>query len=218
MQVALAAGGGKEPLLDVRIGSTTFRALLDTGSSVSLFGPLATSEASSSGEKRKRETRTLHLASGWSQSSEATKCKIEWDGGSRIQKLICLPDLCQDVVLRRDFFTATGMSLHITLGGWTIGMEPQLVVPFAKPDKKVAPDPVDDANCLGNLFEEQPDVVACNTISGSGQQAEVMREFRGLLEEYEALFTKLPGCTTLIEHSIDTGNSTPVRTKLRPVN
>lgn len=218
MQVASAAGGGKEPLLDVRIGSTTFRALLDTGSSVSLLGPLATSEACSSGGKRKRETRTLRLASGWSQSSEATKCKIEWDGGSRVQKFICLPDLCQDVVLGRDFLTATGMSLHIALGGWTIGMEPQLVVPFAKPDRKVAPDPVDDANCLGNLFEQQPDVVACNTISGSGQQAEVTREFRGLLGEYEALFTKLPGCTTLIEHSIDTGDSTPVRTKLRPVN
>lgn len=40
-------------------------------------------------------------------------------------------------------------------------------------------------------------------------------EFRGLLGEYEALFTKFTGCNMLIEHYIDTGDSNPVRTKLR---
>ncbi|KAL3244965.1 hypothetical protein MRX96_018367 [Rhipicephalus microplus] len=89
---------------------------------------------------------------------------------------------------------------------------------FSKPNKKVVPGPVDDANCLGGLFEQHPDIVACTTISGSGQRAEVLNEFRNLLGECKALFTKLPSCTTLIEHCIDTGDSTPVRTKLRPVN
>ncbi|KAL3191686.1 hypothetical protein MRX96_059634 [Rhipicephalus microplus] len=58
MQVASAAGEGKEALLDVRISSTTFRALFDTGSSVNLLGPLATSMACSSGEKQTRNSNT----------------------------------------------------------------------------------------------------------------------------------------------------------------
>lgn len=89
------------------------------------------------------------------------------------------------------------------LGGLTIGIEPQRVVPFAKPDKKVAQDLMEDASCLGRLFKQEPDTVACNSVDSSVQQAEVMDEFRGLLGEYEALFTKLPGFTMLIEHSID---------------
>lgn len=108
MQVASAAREGNEPLLNVRIGCTTFRALLDTGSSMSLLGPLATSTACSSGGKRTCKVRTLRLASCWSQSSVSTKCRIERNGGSRVQKLLSLPNLCQDVVLGRDFLTATG--------------------------------------------------------------------------------------------------------------
>lgn len=218
MQVASTAGR-REPILEVRIGNGTFRALLDTGSSVSLLGPPAISAACSAGAKEKREMRTLRLASGWSRSTTSTRCQIKWDGGSRVQRFLCLSDLCQDVVLGRDFLTATGISLHIGLGGWTVGMEPQLVVPFAKADKKVTPEPLEGAYCLEWLFEHPSDtVMTCSTAVNSEQQSGVQGRFEALLEEYGALLTKSPGCTSLVEHSIDTGDSAPVRTKLRPVN
>ncbi|KAG0433316.1 hypothetical protein HPB47_020033 [Ixodes persulcatus] len=63
LQVATTAGG-KEPLLDVTIGSSTFKALLDTGSSVSLLGRPAIAAAQATGASQKREVRTLRLATG----------------------------------------------------------------------------------------------------------------------------------------------------------
>lgn len=39
-----------------------------------------------------------------------------------------------------------------------------------------------------------------------------------VLEEFSEIFTTTPGCTTLAEHCIDTGDNPPVRCKLRPVN
>lgn len=118
---AATTAGRKEPLLDVRIGSTTFQALLDTGSSVSLLGLPAMTAAQATGASHKREVRTLRLATGWSQSSTSLRCKIQWAAGSRRQRFLFVPDLCRDIVLGRDFLTITGISVHVALGGWTIG-------------------------------------------------------------------------------------------------
>ncbi|KAH8036972.1 hypothetical protein HPB51_007641 [Rhipicephalus microplus] len=103
-QVATTAGA-KEPLMDIRSGSSTFKALLDTGSSISIFGLHATAAARASGAKPKANVRVLRLASGWSQSTMSLKCPIEWAAGCRRQQFLCVPDLCRDVVLGRDFLT-----------------------------------------------------------------------------------------------------------------
>ncbi|KAH9378319.1 hypothetical protein HPB48_018872 [Haemaphysalis longicornis] len=70
--------GSREPLLDVSIESTTFQALLDPGSSVSLLGSAATAAAQAAGSKTKMELHTLRLASGWFQASSSLKSKIYW--------------------------------------------------------------------------------------------------------------------------------------------
>ncbi|KAH8033515.1 hypothetical protein HPB51_013436 [Rhipicephalus microplus] len=103
-QVATTASG-KELLMDVRIGSSTFKALLDTGSSESFFGPHAAAAAQASGTKPKTDVRVLRLVSGWSQSTMSLKFQIEWAAGCRRQQFLCVPDLCRDVVLGRDFLT-----------------------------------------------------------------------------------------------------------------
>lgn len=240
LQVATTAGC-KEPLLDVRIGSTTFQALLDTGSSVSLLGSAATTAALASGVKTKVEVHTLRLASGWFQASSSLKSKIYWGASNRRQRFICVPDLCRDVVLGRDFLTATGMSLHVALGGWTVGTEPQCVVPFAKRDEREQVGQVEeDSYCLRSLFgegflEEAVAVESCyeqaDETTGAAAATvqtgdsrvlswalELDPRMQQVLQNVSDIFTESPGCTTLVEHHIDTGDSPPVRCKLRPIN
>lgn len=149
--------------MDVRIGSSTFKALLDTGSSVSFFGPPAVVAAQASGAKPKADVRVLRLASGWSQSTTPLKCQIEWAAGCRRQQFLCVPDLCRDVVLGRDFMTVSGISLHVSLGGWTVGTEPQRIVPFVKAVRE-QPEAVDDfAESLRCIFADG-DVSVCASV------------------------------------------------------
>ena len=45
---------------------------------------------------------------------------------------------------------------------------------------------------------------------GSQLKPEQMQELRELLEEYDSLFTTLPGSTAITEHHIPTGTASPV--------
>lgn len=212
-----AVAGNREPLLEVRIGRTTFLALLDTGSSVSLLGTPAARVAEATGAKHRVQERALRLATGWSQSSTSLKCKIHWASSNRIQRFLCVPDLCRDIVLGRDFLTATGMSLHVALSGWTIGTDPQCIVPFAKRDKDITAALAienSESYCLQGLFEE------VLLVPGIGHTipAEGIPAMNKVLDDFSHLFTTIPGCTALAQHCIDTGDSAPVRCKLRPVN
>ncbi|KAL3183738.1 hypothetical protein MRX96_033816 [Rhipicephalus microplus] len=212
--------------MDVRIGSSMFKALLDTGSSVSFFGPHAAAAAQASGAKPKADVRVLRLASGWSQSTMSLKCQIEWAAGCRRQQFLCVPDLCRDVVLGRDFLRVSGISLHVSLGGWTVGTEPQRIVPFVKAVKE-QPEAVDDfGDSLRCIFAEGDASVcasvpeataACNVII-LGHSSDLDPRMKHILEEFSEIFTTTPSCTTLAEHRIDTGDNPPVRCKLRPVN
>ncbi|KAL3216462.1 hypothetical protein MRX96_033068 [Rhipicephalus microplus] len=154
------------------------------------------------------------------------KCQIEWAAGCRRQQFLCVPDLCRDVVLGRDFLTVSGISLHVSLGGWTVGTEPQRISPFVKA-VKVQPEAVDDfGDSLRCVFAESDATVcasvpeataACNVII-SGHSSDLDPRMKHILEELSEIFTTTPGCTTLAEHRIDTGDNPPVRCKLRPVN
>ncbi|KAL3191219.1 hypothetical protein MRX96_018787 [Rhipicephalus microplus] len=212
--------------MDVRIGSSTFKALLDTGSSVSFFGPHAAAAAQASGAKPKADVRVLRLASGWSQSTMSLKCQIEWAAGCRRQEFLCVPDLCRDVVLGRDFLTVSGISLHMSLGGWTDGTEPQRIVPFVKAVKE-QPEAVDDfGDSLRCIFAEGdasvcasvPEATAACHVIIPGHSSDLDPRMKHILEEFREIFATTPGCTTLAEHRIDTGDNPPVRCKLRPVN
>lgn len=67
-QVATTAGG-KEPHLDIHIGSSTFNTLLETGSSESILGLPAAAVAQAFAAKAKADMCALRLASDWSQST-----------------------------------------------------------------------------------------------------------------------------------------------------
>ncbi|KAL3203802.1 hypothetical protein MRX96_041720 [Rhipicephalus microplus] len=224
-QVATTAGG-KEPLMDVRIGSSTFKALLDTGSSVSFFGPHAAAAAQASGAKPKADVRVLRLASGWSQSTMSLKCQIEWAAGCRRQQFLCVPDLCRDVVLGRDFLTVSGISLHVSLGGWTVGTEPQRIAPFVKAvwEQLEAVDNFGDSlRCIfaegdASVCASVPEATAACNVIIPGHSSDLDPRMKHILEEFSEIFTTTPGCTTLAEHRIDTGDNPPVRCKLQPVN
>ncbi|KAH9378315.1 hypothetical protein HPB48_000526 [Haemaphysalis longicornis] len=214
-------------------------ALLDTGSSVSLLGSAATAAAQAAGSKTKMELHTLRLASGWFQASSSLKSKIYWGASNRRQRFICVPDLCRDVVLGRHFLTATGMSLHVALGGWTVGTDPQCVVPFCKmEERKQVAQVEEDSYCLPSLFGQVPwrkqrrwSPVTSKQTNPWGQLQTLCRpetaasqvghetldpRMQQVLRNVSSIFTETPGCTTLVEHHIRHQDSPPVRCKLRP--
>lgn len=133
------------------------------------------------------------------------------------------------------------MSLHVALGGWTVGTDPQCVVPFARwEERKQVAQVEEDSYCLPSLFgqgslEEAAAVESCyeqadesmgaaaDTVqTGDGSVPSWARDLdprmQQVLRNVSSIFTETPGCTTLVEHHIDTGDSPPVRCKLRPVN
>lgn len=63
LQVA-ATAERKEPLLEIAVGNRMFFALLDTGSSVSLFGDSAMAAAESAGAIPREEPHSVRLATG----------------------------------------------------------------------------------------------------------------------------------------------------------
>ncbi|KAL3182668.1 hypothetical protein MRX96_034581 [Rhipicephalus microplus] len=216
---------GEEPLLYVRIGLPTFKAMLDTGSSISFFGLHAVAAAQASGAKPKADVRVLSLASGWSQPTMSLKRQIEWAASCRRQQFLCVPDLCHDVVLGRDFLTVSGISLHVPLGGWTVGTEPQIIVPFVKAVKK-QPEALDgfgeNLRCIfaeghASVYASVPEVTAACNVIIPGHSSDLDTRIKHVLEEFSEIFnTTPPGCKTLAEHRINTGDNPPVRWKLRP--
>ncbi|KAG0424688.1 hypothetical protein HPB47_028097 [Ixodes persulcatus] len=98
LQVA-ATAGGKEPLLELTIGDRVFHALLDTGSSVSLFGDPAVAAARATGAGLREEAHSLRLAMGWSSTTQSIRRRIRWSGGLRKLCFIHMPGLCRDVIL-----------------------------------------------------------------------------------------------------------------------
>lgn len=220
-----ATAGGKEPLLEVTIGDKVFYALLDTGSSISLLGDTAMEAAKSTGVSTREAAHSLRLATGWSQTTTSVRCRVRWSGGSRKQRFLHMSGLCRDVVLGRDFLTATGISVHVGLGGWTVGVERQEVVRFDRVPRRSLINKSNDGPIysLEALFAEPPnsntlDMTTVSVIDTPGNMSESDPRMASLLDSYKHIFCAEPGCTSLTEHRINTGTNSPVRCKLRPTN
>lgn len=204
------------------MGNQVFLALLDTGSSVSLMGDPAVVAAQATGAGLKRETHSFRLATGWSTTTQSIRCRIRWSGGCRKQRFIHMPGLCRDIILGRDFLIAAGLSIHVALGGWTLGTEIQELVRFGKSSEVPPVALSEEVYSLEELFAVPREVETCPEeamVRGTpGEKAEGDRRIVTVLNDYKDTFTVRPGCTSLIQHSIDTGDSRPVRCKMRPVN
>ncbi|KAL3205338.1 hypothetical protein MRX96_011234 [Rhipicephalus microplus] len=99
-----AVAGNREPLLEVRIGRTTFLALLDTGSSVSLLGTPAARVAEATGAKHRVQERALRLAT--EEAFTALKQSLAHDA------VMSLPDLNRPFVVETD---ASGIGIAAVL-------------------------------------------------------------------------------------------------------
>lgn len=226
-------------MLEILVGQTAFYALLDTGASVSLMNARALSAAKLSGATIREEKRTLRLAKGWSETAQAVRCRIKWEGGSRKQHFLFMPELCHDVVLGRDFLAVANISLHMGLGGWTLGIDPQPVVKFDKPPqaRQIATESMPVVTSRGRSSEmdreddldltepfavlfatQQEDTELQESHSAADGDVADEAQLQKLLHDFGHLFTAQPGCTTLMVHNIDTGSHSPVRCKLRPAN
>ncbi|KAH6930231.1 hypothetical protein HPB50_012137 [Hyalomma asiaticum] len=219
LQIA-ALAGNKEPLLEVQIGWRTFQALLYAGSSMTSLGAPAARVTVESGAQPKTQEQALRLATGWSLSTTSLKVQNTVGHKQPQSSFLCVPDLFRDIVLGRDFLTATGISVRVSLGGWTVGTDPQCVMPFAKHKRDPATAlAIEDGESyhLHSFFEEVLVAPGIENVHQAGTK-ELQPSMSKVLDDFSHLFSTILGCTTLAQHRTDTGDSVPVRCKLRPVS
>lgn len=124
-----------------------------------------------------------------------------------------MPHLCRDIILGGTS-ELSGIVVHVALGGWTFGTELQCLVPFTK-DSRINTHLEEEDYCLDSLFVEQPDSEPASsptTVKETANHRTGMH-MQQVLNDFRELFTKVPGCTPLTQHKIDTGDSTPVNAK-----
>jgi len=64
------------------------------------------------------------------------------------------------------------------------------------------------------LYQDRPNFIQVRKSLDEGKR----QQLREVLDEFLPIFTKAPGFCNLYEHKIDTGNSPPISTSLRPMN
>jgi Retroviral aspartyl protease len=211
-----------KPLLEIAIGSRTFLALIDTGSSVSLVGHRAHDAAIAAGTTASTCRVSLQLASGWTTSDSYLQISVAFQGGRVHQAFLSLPTLSHDVVLGRDFLAITGMVLDIRRGVWAIGsVMGQFRVPVVQ---ELAAQAIVHTNVI-NPITEHPQVpnqapLPLPPLLHHIEDLPPLLQPKAalLLSTFEDMFTSVPGLTSVAEHTIDTGSAAPIRCRLRPVN
>lgn len=206
-----------QPILEIDIAGSIFQALVDTGSSISLVGSRAQQVALEAGALLDPIRTTIQLAVGHSESHSSIVIPFIFQGLNITHSFTYLSDLLYDVVLGRDFLECTGMVIDIAHNQWhlenqvgtfvkwndehSISQSQAMIITGQK--QSVSRDSITE-NMLNTFLTDLP--------PATGQKA------RQLLADYEDIFTDLPGLTSLTEHNIDTGDSLPIRCRLRPIN
>lgn len=95
------------------------------------------------------------------------KCQIECAASCLRQQFLCIPSLCTDIVSGRDLLTASGISLHVALGGWIVSTESQRIVPFINTDREW-PEAVEDCaeslRCIFAVDDATASVCQCSEL------------------------------------------------------
>ena len=119
-----------KPIMSVVILGQKFPGLLDTGSTVSILGEQLFPLLHDRNVKLLPTDREFSLAAGRALAIGSVFINIIWPGGSKRHHFYLLERLNRPVLLGRDFITATNISLHMKAKGWTVGYDPQAIVPF----------------------------------------------------------------------------------------
>ena len=196
------------PTIDVNILGKSYQGLLDSGSSVSIVGNDIIDIVHRTNVKIQQVNVPLRLASGKTRCIGKVILKVKWLGGSKRQTFLLLPDLCQSVILGRDFIAAENISIHLRDRGWTLGTARQTMNPFSKCKPNISCSTITEEDNIA--FEKMLDKVDC--------PAEIRSQLQHIVDSRKHVFTTKPGKTDVFMHEIDTGSASPIRCKLRPIN
>ena len=145
-----------KPIMKVEVLGEEWSALLDSGSACSLIGSQLIPQLHKNSVKLLPTTRQFLLAAGTCLAVGSVIINIKWPGGIKRHHFYLLEQLHRAIILGRDFLVACNISVHLKERGWTVGLQPQVVIPFER-DLSLVP-----ANLVGHCAKKEfsPDQVA----------------------------------------------------------
>ena len=85
-------------------------------------------------KKRRVQTtpryRKVNFLRGFYICSEEVVLTIGYADQSRRQRFYILPGTITTILLGRDFLSPATIGIHVGCGGWSIGLEPDIIYPF----------------------------------------------------------------------------------------
>lgn len=233
------------PLIKVQVCNLYVPALLDTGASLSAINNEIYEQVKLKGIKTHPSLKQITMVSGSILTTETVNLSVTWPGGKRRQQFFIIPDLKQPVILGRDFITACGIVMNLKDGGWSIGSEPQKIIPYDKiePIKKEEIQEVqetDELNCVDVcnfissideiyiMFEEHTvfaDAVVeskkdnnfSSILANLNLPNKEAQIVKNIFDKFSCLFIDKPGTFGNYRFTIDTGNSKPIKCHPRPM-
>ncbi|KAG0442974.1 hypothetical protein HPB47_015423, partial [Ixodes persulcatus] len=101
--------GTLAPFIALTIVGRTFKALLDTGASASLFGDEVLTHLQQNSVHMREGNTAFRLACGTAHSSGTVRLVARWENRVRRQRFVHLPSLSVPIILGRDFLAKTGI-------------------------------------------------------------------------------------------------------------
>lgn len=124
------ANKDKRPFIKVGILGKEYSAFLDTGSSISVLGDDVIELIKDKNIKCRKVNKKIKFLKGDYTAIEACTLTVSYGADSRKHTFYLAPGTITTVLLGRDFLGPAMIAVHIGYGGWTIGTEPQKVIPF----------------------------------------------------------------------------------------
>jgi hypothetical protein len=155
------------PFIMVRILNEEFPAFLDTGSSISIIGDDVIAKVKEVGVKCRKLEKEIRFLKGTCKAERMVTLKVDYEKGTKKQCFLLVPGALKTILLGRDFLGPSNISVHIGLGGWSIGLEENDVIPFIPPPECFAIVDAellhpDDPNSTNSEDEQVPSCSSSN--------------------------------------------------------
>jgi len=127
------------PFISVKILTKNFTAFLDTGSPISVIGNLVINHMKRHKLNFNPCSKRINFLKGSFTCHYSIEIEISYDIGVRLQKLYLVPGTINSVLLGRDFLGPSNISVHVSLGGWSLTNPHQTIIPFIENTKRLYP-------------------------------------------------------------------------------